>query len=162
FRGTCSQVNAAGAIVSTPITDRTWLQEVAQKSGITDLRSIALVYHVHGNDLGDTIDVINPANGAVYGTLFGFYFGEDFGRQALTNSTGTQVRRLDYIYTDQNTHSLGAALVNKQYVTDRRGNTRLRVQGQMNYVVTSTDTTPTKICTGTFTSGNPLIFTNAP
>ena len=152
FRGVCSQVSSSGNISTTSISDKTLLKDIAQAGGITDLRSVALVYHIGGNGLGDTVDVVNSANGQALDTVFGFYFGEAFGRQAVTNANGNVVRRLDYIYTKQNDHSLGSALVTKSTVTDKKGTNHVVIQGQIQYVVESTASQPAKICSGTFTA----------
>jgi hypothetical protein len=161
FTGTCFQTNAAGKIVSQAISDKTILQEVAQHAGITDVKTLGLVYHENGNAFGDTIDVINPTNGTVLDTLFGFYFGEAFDRMVLTNRNGAE-RRLDYVYTKQNDHSLGSALINKSAVSNRPGSAR-QIDGQMKWVVTLDAENPAvKICAGKFKTGKLLSFTNAP
>jgi hypothetical protein len=156
FRGVSYQTNAAGSITTSRFTERNLLQEAAQAGGITDTKSLALVYHVRGNALGDTIDVVDASNGQVLDTLFGFYFGQDFGRMSLTNTNGTQHKRLDYIYTKQNSHSLGSAVVTKSTLTDRKGNARLFIQGQMQYLVTPKGNEGQRICTATFTTGRAL------
>jgi len=162
FRGTCTENNPAGKFVNKPVSDRTWLQDVAAAAGVSS-RDMRIVYHLQGNALGDTIDVINATNGTVYQTLFGFYFGEDFGRQSLRNAAGNANKRIDYIYTSQSDHSLGDALNSKTFSTNRNGSIRLVLQGQMNYLVLPAGTNGLKVCSGTFTgAGTALSFTNAP
>jgi hypothetical protein len=143
------------------VTDKTWLQEAAQAAGNTDLKSLAIVYHIQGSSFGDTIDIIDAKTGVTQDTLFGFYFGEAFGRMALTNATGSTVRRLDYVYTKQNDHSLGDALIIKN-VTTNKNSARITFQGTMNYLVTPTGTAGLKVCNGTFTVGKEMFFTNSP
>jgi len=159
FTGTCTQINGGGNIVKVSISQRTLLNEVAQAASV-DPGGLMLVYHLHGTDFGDTVDVINASTGAVVVNLFGFYFGEDFGRQAITNSTRTVIKRLDYIYTQQNDHSLGAALVTKTLQPKISG-MQTQVSGTMSWVVESTASSPTKICNGTFMIGRELFFNNS-
>src|SRR5215212_8759846 len=83
FRGTCYETNSSGSLALKRVTDKTWLQDAAQASGITDLKSLAIVYHTAGSSFGDTIDIIDAKTGVTKDTLFGFYFGEAFGRMAL-------------------------------------------------------------------------------
>jgi hypothetical protein len=158
FRGTCVQTNATGGFRTVTITHETLLNEAAQAAGV-DPGTLTLVYHLHGTDFGDTVDIVNSSTGVVVDTLFGFYFGESFGRQAITNAAGNIVKRLDYIYTKQNDHSLGNALVTKTYSSNRP----TRISGTMNWVVTPTGTKGTKICNGTFSVGPvPFFFINQP
>jgi hypothetical protein len=161
-RGTSYQPNSAGNIVAVPITETTLLQDAAAAGGITDLKSLALVYHVGGSSFGDTIDVVNATNGVPYTTLFGLFFGDDIslGRTALTNSVGTEVRRVDYIYTSQNSHSMGAGFVSKRYLTDAGGNVRTTIDAQMQWIVNPQGADGTKVCTASFTTTR--LFTGAP
>src|SRR5258708_32438536 len=159
FRGLCFQTNGAGKIIAIPTTEKTILQALAAGAGITDLTSLALVYHVQGTAFGDTIDIVNPANGTVLDTVVGFYFGEGFGRMALTNGTGTAVKRLDYIYdTSLNLHSLGAGIVNKNYVTNHDGTVTTKIQGTMKYILTPTGSNSLRVYNGTFRTGKQLAF----
>ena len=134
--------------------------KAAAAGGLADTSSLALAYHLNGNSLGDTIDVINRTNGVVLKTLFGLYFGESFGRQSLLSGSHKQMKRLEYIYTDQNDHSLGSALLTDYFFLDSNGNTNATyVLGQMQYVVTTDSThATTQVCTATFTTLRPWKF----
>ena len=137
------------------ITHKTLLNDAAQTAGV-DPGTLMLVYHIHGSDFGDTVDIITKS-GTVVDTLFGFYFGEAFGREAVTNSTGTVVKRLDYIYTKQNDHSLGDALVTKTSSPSKPG--QPQISGTMNWlIIPQGGPNPTKICNGTFSVGQELFF----
>ena len=159
FRGTSYQTNGQGVIVGRPVTERTWLQKAADAGGVTDLKTLALVYHVQGSVFGDTIDVVNPATGAPYVTLFGFYFGEDpgLGRIALTNDFGTQVRRVDQVYTSQSAYALGSAFLTKRFQTDRRGNVTAFINADLHYLVRSEGNSPAQMVIGTFTATKPFV-----
>jgi hypothetical protein len=155
FRGSCYQTNGTGTMVATPITEMSLVQDAAAAGGV-DWKSFALVYHIQGSGFGDTIDVVDANTGQVATTLYGLFFGDnvnqDLGRTALTNSVGTEVRRLDYIYTSQNSHSMGACFTTKRFQADGRGNLRTTITGQMSWIVNPVGSAGTKICTGTFTT----------
>jgi len=159
FRGTCYQTNTTGTVVATPVTEQTLLQDAGAAGGV-DWHTLALVYHVQGSSFGDTIDVVDAASGAVDTTLYGLFFGDntvqDLGRTALTNSPGTEVRRLDYIYTSQSSHSLGACFTTKRFQTDGKGNVRATFNGQMQWVVNPVGSAGTKLYTGSFTTTRPF------
>jgi hypothetical protein len=160
FRGTCYQTNTTGVVVATPVTEQTLLQNAATSGGV-DWHTLALVYHVQGSSFGDTIDVVDATTGAVATTLYGLFFGDntvqDLGRTALTNSPGTEVRRLDYIYTSQNSHSMGACFTTKRYQTDRNGNGRATIEGQMQWVVNPVGDAGTKLYTASFITTRPFV-----
>jgi len=159
IRGTCYQTNASGNIVASPITETTLLQQAAQAGGV-DPSTLALVYHVQGSSFGDTIDVVNASSGAVATTLYGLFFGDDsvqaLGRTALTNSIGNQARRVDYIYTSQNSHSMGASFTSKRFLTDTKGNVHTTIEGQMEWIVNPTGNNGTQVCTASFNTTAPF------
>ena len=158
--GTCYTTDAQGHIVPQAINNQTLLQQAATAGGLTDTSGLGLAYHLNGNSLGDTIDVINRTNGVVLKTLFGLYFGESFGRQSLTSGSHRQMKRLEYIYTDQNSHSLGSAFLTDYFFLDSTGATNATyVLGQMQYVVTTDASHPTtQVCTASFTTLRPWKF----
>src|SRR5262252_7887887 len=154
FTGTCSTTDASGKIVPRSISNDTLLSDFAAKSGINNTSGLGLAYHVGGNDLGDTIDVINRTNGATAGTIFGLYFGEDFGRMSLLSTSGKQMKRIEYVYTDQNSHSLGSVLLTDYYFFDANGHTNNTViLGQMQYLILPNAThTNAQVCSGSFST----------
>jgi hypothetical protein len=167
FSGTAYQTNASGNIVGTPITDQTLLQSQAQRLNITNLSTISIVYHIDGGlPYGDTVDIISNATGKTLTYQFGFYFGSDtsLGRYAVTNAAQTEQRRVDQIYTFNNTPysyensaSLGAAFTCKRFLTDTSGNTNTFVEGMLSWDVTPTGTnTCPVLCIGNFTLGQPM------
>jgi hypothetical protein len=158
--GTSSTTDSDGKIVSTSINNQSLLKSFAATKGVNDLTNLALAYHIHGNELGDTIDVINRKSGATVYTMFGLYFGEDFGRTALLSRSGRQLRRLEYVYTEQNSHSLGSVLLTNYYFLDENGSTNATaVLGQMQYIVTpDANHTNTQVCTAKFLAWKPWTF----
>jgi len=165
FSGTAYQTNAAGAIVATRITEQTLLKDRARQANITNLSTISLVYHINGDPLGDTVEVISNATGQILTTEFGFFFGSDsgLGRIAVTNFLQTQQRRVDYIYTfDNSTYtysngdSVGAAFTYKSFVKKGKG-TNAVINGTMSWdVIPSGSDSAPMVCMGTFSLGRPV------
>jgi hypothetical protein len=157
--GSCSTLDAQGHIVSTPISNQTLLQAAAVAGGIS-VSGLGLAYHIGGNALGDTIDVINRNTGATLTTLYGLYFGESFGRQALMSASHQQMKRIEYIYTTQNSHSLGSVLLTDYFILDSSGHTNTTyVLGQMQWLVTTDNTHPnTQVCSASFRTFQPWTF----
>ncbi len=154
LRGTSFQTNALGLMVPHLITQHTLLSDEAHRLGVSPLRDLALVYHVNGSSFGDTIDLVNVTNGAVVSTVFGFFFGDDpaLNRVAITNSTGTIVKRIDYIYTRQNSHSMGAALTTKRYVHRGQYPAFPIITSRMQWVVAPEGKNSTQIRVASFTT----------
>ena len=156
--GKCSTLDSDGHIVAKTINNQTLLKDFARAHGVTNTSSLTLAYHIGGDPLGDTIEVVTRTNGAAIFTLFGLYFGEDFDRPSLRSASGQQVKRIEYIYTDQNSHSLGSALLTSYYWLDDGGNTNsTAVVGQMQYLIAPDAThTNTQVCTASILAFKPL------
>jgi hypothetical protein len=162
--GTAYQTNASGNIVGTPITDQTLLRSRAEQGNITDLSTVAIVYHINGGaPLGDTVDVIST-NGTTLTTEFGLYYGSDagLGRTAVTNAMQTQQRRLDYIYTSENSiytfdndDSVGLSMTAKSFAITN-GTTNAVISGTMSWGVAPQGTNGPILCIGKFSLGQPL------
>lgn len=159
FTGVCATLDASGKPVGRVINNQTLLKDFALVNG-TSTHGLTLVYHIAGNDLGDTIDAINGTNGTVMGTVFGLFFGEDFGRMALESADNTAGRRIEYIYTSQNSHSLGSAMISTRHFLDSSGNTNsTSIYGTMQYLVTTDALHPAvQVCNGNFVTGKVLKF----
>jgi hypothetical protein len=164
FTGTAYQTNASGNLVGTPITDQTLLQSRAKQGNITNLSTVAIVYHIDGGaPMGDTVDIIST-NGATLTTEFSFYYGSDagLGRTAVTNAMQTQQRRLDYIYTFENStytfnndDSIGLSMTTKSF-TNTNAITNAVISGTMSWGVAPQGTNGPILCIGTFSLGQPL------
>jgi len=164
FSGTAYETNAAGKMVGTPITDQTLLQDRARLGQISAVSTLAIVYHINGNAMGDTIDIISNATGQVLVTELGLYFGSDggLGRTAVTNAAQTAQRRIDYIYTDNNStytfdndDSVGGSMTSKYLVTTN-GMTNAMISGMMSWGVAPRGTNGPILCIGKFSTGQPL------
>jgi|SRR6516225_8781774 hypothetical protein len=165
FTGTSSTTDSTGKIVTRKTNNQTLLQDYGKNHGATDVSFLALAYHMKtpsDNQVGDTIDVINRTNGTYYATLIGFYFGEDptLGRTDLLSGSGRQQRRIEYIYTEQNNHSMGSALITNYYWFDTQGKTNnVMAFGQMQWIENPDNvSTNTQVNTGSFTTAKRLQF----
>ena len=164
LRGTSYQTNATGNLAPTPLTEKVLVDDAATKGGVSP-SSVLLVYHLQSSGLGDTIDFVDANTGITLSTLFGLYFGDDatLGRTAATNATQTEVRRLDYIYTQQNTtytsynsHSMGSAFTVKRFLTDTNGITQVVVEAQMSWIANPSGTNGTRVCTANISTSTPF------
>ena len=164
FSGTAYQTNSAGVMTATHITDQTLLQSRAAQGNIA-LSTMALVYHINGASLGDTVDIITT-KGTYLTTEFGLYFGDDsaLGRTVVGTINTTGQHRVDPIYTFDNSKytyansdSVGAAFTFKQFVKAKNGVTNAIINGTMSWSVipTGTNTSP-MLCIGTFSLGRPM------
>lgn len=157
FRGTCVQTNGAGKAVTKNITEATWLKDFARENALPSTKNLGISYHLNADEKGDQIEVINKKTGEVYGNVFGLFFSEAFGRTGLTNSTGTQTKTLQYLYTGQDSHSLGAAVVTKTLSSAKLKHPKM--EGQMQYELLPTETRKSvKICSGNFVTGARYVF----
>src|SRR5690242_6082880 len=92
IRGVACSTNSNGQVLCRPVTEQTLLADAAANKGITDLNSVALVYHEEGpgydSTSADTIDLINAGTGAPIFNVFGFFFGDSANlyRVAITNA----------------------------------------------------------------------------
>lgn len=160
FKGTCQETNSSGRVITRAVTDQTWLRDFAREKGLTSIRNLAISYHVKASELGDQIEVINARTGEVQGSVFGLFFSEAFGRTGLTNASATQTMTLPYLYTSQDSHSLGAAVVTKTQPSSTQR--YLKVQGQMHYELLPTANRKSlQICSGNFVTGAPFQFQTA-
>ena len=162
MQGTCYQTNGSGNFVATPLNEKVIVDDAARAGNVSP-SSIALVYHLQSSGLGDTIDIVGT-NGATILNLFGLYFGDDasLGRSASTNASHTEIRRLDYIYTQRNTtytsfnsHSMGSAFTVKRFITDTNRTTQATVEAQMSWIVNPEGSSGTKLCTVNFNTTTP-------
>jgi hypothetical protein len=164
MQGTCYQTNSTGNFVATPLTEKILVADAAAKGGVNP-SSIALMYHLENSGLGDTLDFVDVNTGSTLVNLIGLYFGDDstLGRTAATNSTQTEIRRLDYVYTQQNTtytsynsHSMGSAFTVKRFLTDTNGTTHAVIEAQMCWIANPQGTNGTKLCTVNFSTTTPF------
>lgn len=166
FKGVAYQRDSSGNIVGVPITDQSIIADRAARGGV-DPNTLAIVYHLDGDEKGDTVEVVDKNTGQLRVFQFGFWFGDDrtlaLGRSALTNSSLTEIRRVDQLftlndsaYTSQNGHGMGTAFVTKRFIRDNNGVVHTTIEGPLQWIVAAHGTNGTKICHGTFVASQPL------
>jgi hypothetical protein len=164
FSGTSYQLDGTGNVVAVPITDQTLIADRAAQHGVNP-STLAIVFHLGGDSKGDTVEVVSANSGAVQDFEFGFWFGSDpsLGRSALTNSSLTEIRRVDQVftlnnstYTYGNTVGMGSAFITKRTVQDSNGNRHMTIEGPIQWTVNPQYPNSTKICIGTFTASQVL------
>src|SRR3954453_14899096 len=74
FRGTCWTTNQTGRFVSRRVDNQSLIQDYVQANGVTNSKTLALVYPLNIDDRGDTIEVVNTATGAVVYPLYSLFF----------------------------------------------------------------------------------------
>jgi len=162
FKGVCYQKDASGNLVVTNITDQTLLQDRAAAGGL-DPNTLAIAYHLGGDPKGDTIEIIRTSDNAKLAFEFGFWFGDDtsLGRLAVTNNAGTEIRRVDQVFTLENStytwsngHGVGSAVTGKRFITDSLGNQHWVFDGRMEWMVNAPS--GVKICSGTWSASQPM------
>lgn len=156
FKGSCWETNSDGRLVLRQMTEKAWAADYARAAGVSP-SSVAVVYAIKGSEMGDTIQVVDVSNGNVLGNPIGFFFGQDFGRQALHTANGLQTRRLDYIYTSQNSHSLGSALISGRWFVSNGQTNRTVFSGRMQWLVTAEGANSLKVCSGNFVTKKPFV-----
>jgi len=164
FSGTSYQLDGSGNVVAVPITDQTLLNDRAALGGV-DPSTLAIVYHLGGDEKGDTVEVFRTSDWSKQAVEFGFFFGSDptLGRSALSNATQTQICRVDQVftfnystYTYDNSVGVGSAFVIKRTVTDTGGHAHLTIDGQLQWMVIAQPPNSAKMCIGTFTASQVL------
>jgi hypothetical protein len=156
FSGTSVYTNAAGNLVTKRVTHANWLRDYARANGVRNLKTIALLYHVNGDERGDTIDIVNVTNGVPLYTIFGLYFGESFGRAALVSGDNRQSKEIPYVYSHQLTHSVGLGFLSRQILVDKSGNpTQEKIRATLEYEVLPDPKNLLQVCSGTLVTGKP-------
>jgi hypothetical protein len=160
FKGMCYQSDANGNVVNIPFTDQTIINERAAAGGVSP-STLALVYHVGADTRGDTVEVVSSANGSTLYNEFAFWFGADasLGRSALTNTAGTDIRRVDQLFTFSDSphtcsasHGMGTAYTAKKTIGVTNGTPYYTIEGTLQWIVNPVAGASSKACYGTFTA----------
>jgi hypothetical protein len=162
YNGVSTSTNGTGKIVTTPMTDRTLIQNCAQHAGLTDTSDLALVLHVNGSSVGDTLEVVNKNDPNV----FRCEVSQLAFPVSYTNSSGTVIKTFSYVYNsdsdifaDPSAHSRGSAVVTRT-VTGAQGTTSTALTGKLQFWlgqwIENAPAPHAAICSGTFTSTGTL------
>ena len=162
FKGLAYSRDSDGNIVSETITERTLLEDRAAMGGVNP-NTLAIVFHLNGDEKGDTVEIVN-SNGVKQAFVFAFFFGSDasLGRTALTNAARTEIRRVDQVFTlensnysSQNGHGVGSVFLTKRFVRDTNGVLHATFEGPIEWMVQHSPNGP-KMCWGQFVASQPF------
>jgi hypothetical protein len=153
--------DASGNLAATPLTEHSIIEAAAEAKGIST-NNLALIYHVESG--GDSIKVVDRTTAAQHMKFFLFTFGQSLGRTGVTNSAGTEIRVLEYAYTDGsrysswNDHSMGSVILTKRILTDSNGTVRHAIDGQnLQWCVLPQGSRSAQTCVGSFQTGTPFV-----
>ncbi len=155
FNGASVSNTPAGTFGANRVNNRTLLLPYAQ-AGTAPLTNLALVYHLNSDPRGDSIEVYNTQTGQVVDTPYLLYFADDqgLGRAGLTNSVATQVRKIHYVYTSQNSHSMGACLLSEHLYKNSDGTlNNAIIMGDIYWVLLPQGDQPMQVFNGAIFSG---------
>lgn len=154
FKGTLTMTSPDAKLVHQPINSDALASHCLQTIGISNTGPFTLVFHQDSSDIGDTIEVVNKTNGVFACGVLRLYFQEHFER-----ADGTLSKRFAYGYNYINGNSFGTAILNERTTLDKQGHTnRFVIDGSLQWYWTNA----MEVWSGTFTTGSPLTFTNAP
>jgi hypothetical protein len=148
--------NEAGRLVKQNINNETLLRDFADSNGITNLNSLALVYHVAGDERGDVIEIVDTTTGNLLSQVFGLLFPVD-----LPTGDGSQLSRFVYLYNDQQSVSMGSGMLRERIALTKQGNTNRTINGELQFYLLPDATNGLRMCTGTINASK-LFSTNAP
>jgi hypothetical protein len=156
FQGKCLGTNESGQIVKQNVNNTSILKEFADRNGITNLSSLALVYHVAGDERGDVIEVVNAATSEIVWQVYGLLFPVD-----LPSGDGSQLSRFVYMYNDQQSVSMGSGMLKERISLDRHGKTNRSITGDLQFYLLPDSSNGLRTCTATI-SASKIFTTNAP
>jgi len=161
FKGTCVTTNVDGAIVSTKLSNKSFIQDAATATGATNSNNLTLVYVQNASTdpavTGDFIEVVNNSTGAIVYTNLLFLYGGSFPPALVSAdqsqfAAGAGVVPFPLAGTGD---SLGGATINGRIMPKKT-----IINGSFNYVTLrsplSTSNDVVEACSGTFNVGKPF------
>lgn len=147
FRATVRGTNDSGRIFKARQTERTLIRECATDEGVTNRRPLVLAYNIGGDLNGDVIEVVNKSSGEVICQKLRLLFPK-----TLTNGDESQVDQFVYVFTDQQSESVGSGIVTRKAL--RHG--RTLISGSINFFLLPDGTNGLRFCTANFSGTRPL------
>ena len=143
FQAVCRVNDSSGRVTTARLSSRDLIQRCAAGAGITNSRSLELVYNLGAFFNGDSIEVVNT-NGNLICQPFRLLFGS-----GVTNSDGTLIERLAFVYNDQQSDPVGSATITERTTAGRGGSTRFVLQGKIQFLDLARPN-GLGVCNGTF------------
>lgn len=163
FKGTSQTTNDSGAIVTTKISNKNFIQDAISATGTTNSsKSFALVYVQNASTdpsaQGDFIEVVNTTDGTAIYTNLQFMYNSPFPA-ALVNGDGSEVvigAQVIPLPLAGSGDSLGGATINERILPKK-----VLIRGSYNYTALrapgAVANDEVQVCNGTFTASK--IFT---
>lgn len=162
IKGTCLTTNDAGAIVSTKLSNQTFINDAVTGTGATNSSGLTLVYVQNAssdpNTPGDFIEVVSATNGTPVYTNLQFMYNGAFPPALISADqsqfvAGAQVIPLPLAGQGD---SLGGATINGRALSKKTV-----ITGSFNYTSLrsplSTSNDIVRVCNGTFNVGKPFV-----
>ena len=162
IKGSCLTTNVDGAIVSTKLTNKSFIQDAATATGATNTSNLSLVYAQNASTdpgvIGDFIEVVNNSTGNVVYTNLLFLYSGAFPPALVSAdqsqfAAGAAVVPLPLAGSGD---ALGGATINGRILPKKTV-----ITGSFNYVTlrspTSTSNDVVEACSGTFNVGKPFV-----
>ena len=146
----CVTSNASGRLDSKLFGNRDFIRQCAQEQGITNLAGLSLVF----NRTANALQVVLGTN--IICTPLSFS-----GGTSLSNSNGTKVERLEFVYADGHTMADGTLKATERTFTGGFGTNQFSVfqlTGRLQYAVPGAGTNSPAIYSGSIFAGSAFSF----
>ncbi|HEX4644749.1 MAG TPA: hypothetical protein VH598_04000 [Verrucomicrobiae bacterium] len=142
---TCISTNGSGELTYRSFRNRDIIRDCASKMGITNLTGLSLAY----NRTADTLEVVSGTNKTVVCTPATFS-----GGTSLSNSNGTKIQRLTFVFWGGATTANGTLLASERVHTETNGMTFFNLRGNLQFSVAASGTNAPMIYAGGLDAGN--------
>jgi len=135
----CITTNASGGLVYKFFGNRDFIRKCAQEQGITNLAGLSLVF----NRTANALQVVSGTNQVCTPLSFS-------GGVSLSNSNGTKVERLEFVYADGHTMADGTLKATERTFTSWGTNqfSAFQLTGRLQYALPAAGTNGPAIYTG--------------
>jgi hypothetical protein len=140
IHGSCQTTNENGKLIKQPLNNKTILREWADKNNVTNRHSLALVYHVKGDERGDVIEIVDAHTGDILQPWLGIFFPVQ-----LSNPADTKTVTISEVFNSQQSTEMGFATLKDRSVN--RKNIDHIISGDLNFYLTPDKTNGLRICT---------------
>lgn len=126
--------NQAGGLAYHEYGNRDIIRACAAGAGLTNLEGLSLVY----DRTADALEVVSGTNDTVVCTPLSFS-----GGTSLSNTNGTRIERLTFVYAENNTVANGTLAATEQYFYGPSNQVAFVLAGQLQYSVSNGANGPT-------------------
>lgn len=145
----CITTNSSGNLVYKPFGNFDFIRQCAQDNGITNLMGLSLVY----NRTANALQVVRGTNHDLVCTPLSFS-----GGTSLSNSNGTKVETLEFVFVDSNTTAAGTfAATERSFLNSSNQLSAFSLNGRLQYTA-SAGTNGPALYRGTVFAGQGFFF----